>query len=39
MPQNKSTTNLWGYDSGSIANISNTITVNYLDQEITEVLT
>jgi len=34
MPQEYSSTNLWGYNSGSTAQISNTMNVIYADQEI-----
>ena len=37
MPQEESTTNLWGYSSGSVASISNIITVTYNEQEVSTI--
>jgi hypothetical protein len=34
MPQSRSDTNLWGYNSGSISQVSNTISVIYDEAEI-----
>jgi hypothetical protein len=38
MPQKNSSTNLWGYNSGSIATQSNKIKVIYDKQEITSIV-
>jgi len=37
MPQSRSNTNLWGYNSNTEAQISNTIRVEYDDAEISSL--
>ena len=37
MPQAYTPTNLWGYNSGATAQVSNTMNVTYADQEISQI--